>query len=183
MTIIHNCDSLEDWGIWGGTGELDTTDFVEGTGSILVTGDGVSVYSEARVLFAPQDWSNVKSIILRAKAAPGPILDFFILAPDWANRLNIRLSPPEDTWGIYKVNISDAIVYGTPDLSNVQGIHFMYLHNATNRWFKIDAIETAEQEIPSEKAPPIPLWKVGLVALAILGGSVSSYYLTKKKGR
>ena len=41
--------------------------------------------------------------------------------------------------------------------------------------------ETREFEVKEAiEVPPIPLWKVGLVLLAIIGGGAGAYYLTKR---
>ena len=44
--------------------------------------------------------------------------------------------------------------------------------------------ETREFEVKETvEVPPVPLWKLGLILLAIIGGGAGAYYVTKGGGK
>jgi len=154
MTVLNNCDSLSAFRIRGGVSELtiDSSDFKEGTGSLLIKGDAEGRYAEVYCDISTilSNWTTVQELKLWLEALDSRYnFEVGIYAPDRGNRWGLWTSIEAlNVWGQKTLMFpSDFGVVGTPDITNVTTLLLAFSNEGAQRRWKVDLIETLEAEI------------------------------------
>ena len=196
MTQIYSCDQVEpptpSWSFFFTNCEpsIDVNDKIEGIGSLLLSPLGVAWESRFQIVFNPpyrEDWSTKLGIQLGEKVeATGYPIKIMIFAPDYANRLEITISPnAADFWETPSILFNEMTSYGAPNLADVSSLDIWLIRQEQMVWFKLDDIRTIDEAPP----PPPPEHVLTVDSLPINGipftidiGGISTELVTPWSG-
>jgi len=151
MTVLNSCDTLDRFRIRDGVSELtiDSSDFKEGIGSLLIKGDTEGRYAEVYCNISPilSNWTTVQELKLWLEALDSIYnIEIGIYAPDRDNRWGLWTSIEAlNVWKQKTLQFpSDFGVVGTPDITNVTTLLLAFSNEGAQRRWKVDLIETLQ---------------------------------------
>jgi hypothetical protein len=148
VTILHSCDDLDGIRIRGGVENLliDSSDFKEGAGALVIVGDASSRYAEVYcdIKDVLSNWSAVKELTLWLKALDSRYnFEIGVCAPERDNRWGLWTSNEAlNVWEQKKIKFpSEFGVVGNPDIANVTTLILAFSNEGAQRTWKVDLIE------------------------------------------